>query len=281
MAHKRLNRIVRSVNAAIAVMLLVALAAVYWYAYRPLPQTAGSIAAFVSRPASASRDALGVPHIRAATEEDALFVQGYVTAQDRLFQMDGLRRSTAGTLAESPLRGRSPPMRSRGACGCAGLPRSLISPCGPATARCLPPIPAGLMRSSPTHIGRLPLSFSAAGVRSAPLERRGLILARAPHVSHAHNHMAQRPAEGPQLARPMPGKSASLPSQDRAGSQVPPGLQRLGLSGGAEDRNGKTGSSPTICTWNGRCPASGTWCTCRLPVWTWRASRFPASPASL
>ena len=40
------------------------------------------------------------PHIKAATREDALFVQGYVTAQDRLWQMDIMRRAAAGELSE-------------------------------------------------------------------------------------------------------------------------------------------------------------------------------------
>ena len=47
-----------------------------------------------------ARDALGVPHIQAAAWEDAIFLQGYVTAQDRLWQMDALRRLAAGELAE-------------------------------------------------------------------------------------------------------------------------------------------------------------------------------------
>ena len=46
------------------------------------------------------RDALGVPHIAAASWEDAIFLQGYVTAQDRMWQMDALRRLAAGELAE-------------------------------------------------------------------------------------------------------------------------------------------------------------------------------------
>ena len=46
------------------------------------------------------RDALGVPHISAASWEDAIFLQGYVTAQDRMWQMDALRRLAAGELAE-------------------------------------------------------------------------------------------------------------------------------------------------------------------------------------
>ena len=41
-----------------------------------------------------------MPHIRAAGIEDAIFLQGYVTAQDRLWQMDALRRFAAGDLSE-------------------------------------------------------------------------------------------------------------------------------------------------------------------------------------
>jgi len=47
----------------------------------------------------------GVPHIDAATQEDLFFAQGYVTAQDRLWQMDVLRRNANGDLAE--VMGRS------------------------------------------------------------------------------------------------------------------------------------------------------------------------------
>ena len=72
----------------------------YWYAWRPLPQHSGTIAAPVKASVSVAFDPLGVPHIRAASLEDALVAQGYVTAQDRLFQMDLLRRFNAGDLAE-------------------------------------------------------------------------------------------------------------------------------------------------------------------------------------
>lgn len=46
------------------------------------------------------KDARGIPYIEAQNEEDLYFVQGYVTAQDRLFQMDLLRRSARGELSE-------------------------------------------------------------------------------------------------------------------------------------------------------------------------------------
>ena len=46
------------------------------------------------------RDEWGVPHIYAEYEEDLFFVQGYIHAQDRLFQMDMLRRQVKGQLSE-------------------------------------------------------------------------------------------------------------------------------------------------------------------------------------
>ncbi|HEX6938539.1 MAG TPA: penicillin acylase family protein [Longimicrobiales bacterium] len=46
------------------------------------------------------RDSLAVPHLWAATEEDLYFAQGYVHAQDRLWQMEMLRRVAEGRLSE-------------------------------------------------------------------------------------------------------------------------------------------------------------------------------------
>jgi len=84
--------------------VLVAVA-VYWFGFRTLPEASGSIAAPVSARATIARDARGVPHISAANWEDAIFLQGYVTAQDRMWQMDALRRLAGGELAEVLGRG--------------------------------------------------------------------------------------------------------------------------------------------------------------------------------
>jgi penicillin amidase len=51
-------------------------------------------------PARILRDVDGMPHIEAIDEHDAVFLQGWVQAQDRLFQIDVLRRTARGTLAE-------------------------------------------------------------------------------------------------------------------------------------------------------------------------------------
>ncbi len=54
----------------------------------------------LSAPVTVRRDAHGVPHIEAATQDDLFLAQGYVTAQDRLWQMDTFRRNANGELAE-------------------------------------------------------------------------------------------------------------------------------------------------------------------------------------
>lgn len=46
------------------------------------------------------RDAIGVPHVRTRPTHDAFFAQGYVHAQDRLWQMESGRRGAYGRWAE-------------------------------------------------------------------------------------------------------------------------------------------------------------------------------------
>lgn len=95
-----MRRILQVVNVLIAIALLAAGVVFYWVFYRALPQTSGAIRTLVSQPVEVDRDSLGVPHIKARTLEDALFVQGYTVAEDRMWQMDSLRRLAAGELSE-------------------------------------------------------------------------------------------------------------------------------------------------------------------------------------
>ena len=88
------------------VMILVLVAAgLVAYAYfvdrSALPQLDGRLRVKgLSAPVKVTRDGHGVPAIEAATLEDLFFAQGYVTAQDRLWQMDVMRRFGAGELSE-------------------------------------------------------------------------------------------------------------------------------------------------------------------------------------
>ena len=88
----------------LALILVTAAAGVLWLrstARAALPVLDGDLhLAGLSAPVIVRRDAHGVPHIEAANEEDLFMAQGYVTSQDRLWQMDLFRRNANGELAE-------------------------------------------------------------------------------------------------------------------------------------------------------------------------------------
>ena len=67
-----------------------------------IPQLTGTLRLTgLDAPVEVFRDAYGIPHVRAAGERDAFFAQGFVTAQDRLWQMEYDRRRGAGRWAEA------------------------------------------------------------------------------------------------------------------------------------------------------------------------------------
>ena len=77
------------------------------------------------------RDIDGIPHIIASNEHDLVFVQGYVHAQDRFFQMDVSRRLASGTLAEllgQPALGSDVELRTFGLRRAAELSLPALSP---------------------------------------------------------------------------------------------------------------------------------------------------------
>src|SRR5450432_4051134 len=85
-------------------VLVAALGALGWFysiACAALPQLDGSLkVAGLSAPVPVIRDEHGVPTIQATSFDDLFFAQGYVTAQDRLWQMDIMRRFAAGEISE-------------------------------------------------------------------------------------------------------------------------------------------------------------------------------------
>jgi penicillin G amidase len=86
---------------AFAILLIAFAATIWWFVYRPLPQLSGEIGVSgLQHDAVVERDNWGVPHIRAASMEDLAEAQGYVMAQDRLWQLDLLRRVSRGQLSE-------------------------------------------------------------------------------------------------------------------------------------------------------------------------------------
>jgi len=86
----------------LAVVAAVAIGGGYWYVQGKLPQRQGEVAiAGLQAPVSVRYDARGVPHLQAQSEPDLYRALGYVHAQDRLFQMEIMRRLARGELAEA------------------------------------------------------------------------------------------------------------------------------------------------------------------------------------
>jgi penicillin amidase len=96
-----LIRIFSILGLVVFLAILGTAAWLYAIARSALPQLDGSVAVpGLSAKVRVVRDMHGVPMIEAASLDDLFFAQGYVTAQDRLWQMDAMRRAAAGELAE-------------------------------------------------------------------------------------------------------------------------------------------------------------------------------------
>ncbi|MCU1321697.1 MAG: peptidase penicillin amidase [Acidobacteriaceae bacterium] len=102
------SRLPRNLAIGFTVVLLLLIAAFFgarlWTnrAMRDnLAQLDGSVSLTgLGAPVTVRRDNHGVPSIQAASLDDLIVAQGFVTAQDRLWQMETLRRHGAGTIAE-------------------------------------------------------------------------------------------------------------------------------------------------------------------------------------
>ena len=144
----------------ILVLGIATVAWFYWRARACLPQLDGTIPVHgLHDRVEVRRDAHGVPHLRASSLEDLVFGQGYVTAQDRLWQMDLSRRLARGELSEVfgkrtlefDLENRKlgfPEAAERG-----------VQELDPASQQVLAAYARGVNAFISTHLDRLPVEF--------------------------------------------------------------------------------------------------------------------------
>lgn len=98
-------RIVRFLVVGLVVVvlggLLLGAGAVAWITGRALPQTSGDLrVAGLQAPVTVARDEHGIAHITATDPHDLFLAQGYVHAQERMWQMEVWRHIAAGRIAE-------------------------------------------------------------------------------------------------------------------------------------------------------------------------------------
>ncbi len=145
--------------------------AAYFIARASLPQTAGSIA--LSSPALTQearilRDRNAIPHIQAASRNEALFALGFAHAQDRLWQMEVNRRVAAGRLAEAfgpRALDTDKFLRTLGVRRSATRAYDFLKP---ATRSALDAYAAGVNAFLEQHEGMLPPEFLLLGIKPEP-----------------------------------------------------------------------------------------------------------------
>ena len=97
----RLARIGLIIIGILLVLLLVATVSSSYMVKRPFPTTTGTLTLpGLQDEVTVYRDEYGVPHIYAQNQDDLFFTQGYVTAQDRFWQMEFWRHISMGRISE-------------------------------------------------------------------------------------------------------------------------------------------------------------------------------------
>jgi len=96
-----LKKIAASLLTIVGALIPLSAVGAYLYARQGLPVANGRlVTSGLEAPVQVIRDSWDIPHIYAQDENDLFFAQGYVQAQDRLWQMEVLRRAARGTLSE-------------------------------------------------------------------------------------------------------------------------------------------------------------------------------------
>ena len=179
---RRRSRLGRWLGRAMIVLLLIAAAVIGWLlamARSALPDLDGPVpVAGISAPVSVNRDGHGVPTIEAATLDDLFFAQGYITAQDRLFQMDLLRRAAAGELSEIVGDIALKHDRQQRILGIRATAEKGLPAATPEDREQFAAYARGVNAYIRTHRDRLPLEFRALGYSPRPwTEKDSLMIA--------------------------------------------------------------------------------------------------------
>jgi penicillin G amidase len=146
----------------LGLILLVGCAAAggYLWLRQSLPQIDGEIrVAGLGAPAAVVRDRWAIPHIEAGSLPDLSFAQGFVHAQDRLWQMEFQRRLGAGRLAEILGAAALPSDRFMRTLGLYRRAAASLAHLAPATQARLEAYAAGVNAYLATRTGPLPLEF--------------------------------------------------------------------------------------------------------------------------
>lgn len=157
-----LRKVLKGLLVFLVVVVIIALAGGTWFVRRTWPQVDGTMAmAGLQQPVEIIRDQWGVPHIYAENEADLFFAQGYVHAQDRLWQMEFNRRIGHGTLSAVFGAATLPFDRYTRTMGLHLAAERELAMLDAETRSVLDSYAAGINAYITSHGGRLPVEFQA------------------------------------------------------------------------------------------------------------------------
>ncbi len=163
------RRIFLWITSALLVILAGAVIYAYHIADSALPQLDGKVRiGGLSAAVTVTRDRQGVPAIEASSLEDVFFAQGYVTAQDRLWQMDMMRRYAAGELSEILGEDLLKIDREQRILGLRALAKKSIAMAIPRDRSYFEAYARGVNAFIETHLDRLPIEFRILHYRPTP-----------------------------------------------------------------------------------------------------------------
>jgi penicillin amidase len=162
-------RIVLGLFGLVLLLAAVALAYLYHIAHAALPELDGGLqVSGLSAPVTVTRDGHGVPDIDAANLDDLFFAQGFVTAQDRLWQMDLMRRAASGELSEIVGEDTLKFDREQRILGLRAAAKKSLAMADPRDRKFFDDYARGVNACIDAHRNRLPIEFRILGYSPKP-----------------------------------------------------------------------------------------------------------------
>jgi penicillin amidase len=215
----------------LVLLVLAVLAGLYLVARSALPQLDGTLAVRgLAAPVTVLRDAQGVPTIEAGSYDDLYLAQGYVTAQDRLWQMDVMRRAASGELSEIIGEDTLKMDREQRILGLRAAARKSLAMASPRDREQLDAYARGVNAFIESHQNKLPIEFRIMGYKPKPwLPEDSICIANQMVEYLNHGYFATALAKEKILAKLGPELTAEL-FVNRSWHDRPPTVMREDLA---------------------------------------------------
>jgi penicillin amidase len=166
---KHVAKVLIAIGIGLVIVLVILAGVGTWFVRRPWPTVNGTLTiSGLLAPVEVIRDEWGVPHIYAENEHDLFFAQGYVHAQDRLWQMEFNRRIGSGTLSAVLGEATLDTDRFLRTIGLRRAADQDWAQLEDETRAIMEAYAEGVNAYIETHRDRLPLEFTILGVDPAP-----------------------------------------------------------------------------------------------------------------